>query len=390
MFKEITIQNLLSFGPDNGPLPLENLNVLIGPNGSGKSNLLDAIALMRSAPNEKSSDIRNTIAKGGGIGEWIWKGAPAAAGSVELVVDYPDQPYVLRHCIALRHLNQSISLEDETIECEYPDFGHAENQFFYRYQNGKPTVKMADQLRKLKNLRFDQSLSVLSQLRDPSTYPELAYITKKYNDIAMYREWLFGRKDTPFRRSAPPDLSAHALDEDFTNLPHFLNEIITSPSVKNKLKESLQDLYEGLTDFGVKIKGGSIQVYFNEDEHVIPATRLSEGSVRYLCLLAALCDPNPPSLLVFEEPEIGLHPDILPKLAELLVEASQRTQLIVTTHSDVLVDALSDHPSSVVVCEKSDGTTSMRRLNSEELAPWLEKYRLGELWTRGEIGGTRW
>ena len=108
-----------------------------------------------------------------------------------------------------------------------------------------------------------------------------------------------------------------------------------------------------------------------------------------MCLLALLCDPDPPPLLCIEEPELGLHPDILPRLADLLIEASQRTQIIVTTHSDILVDAMTEIPESVVVCEKKEGKTSMVRLNKEELAVWFDHYRLGQLWTRGEIGGTR-
>jgi predicted ATPase len=95
-------------------------------------------------------------------------------------------------------------------------------------------------------------------------------------------------------------------------------------------------------------------------------------------------------LICIEEPELGLHPDVLPTLAELMKEASERCQLIVTTHSDVLVDAMTDQPESVVVCEKGDDGTVLRRLSADDLKPWLEKYRLGELWTRGEIGGTRW
>ncbi len=74
----------------------------------------------------------------------------------------------------------------------------------------------------------------------------------------------------------------------------------------------------------------------------------------------------------------------------MVPEASTRTQLIVTTHSDVLVDAMSDQPESVLVAEKTESGTTLTRLNAEKLKPWLEKYRLGQLWTRGEIGGTRW
>jgi predicted ATPase len=91
-----------------------------------------------------------------------------------------------------------------------------------------------------------------------------------------------------------------------------------------------------------------------------------------------------------EEPELGLHPDVLPTLAELLKEASRRMQIIVTTHSDVLVDALTDRPEAVLVADKTDEGTALTRLDGTKLKPWLEKYRLGQLWTRGEIGGTRW
>ena len=122
----------------------------------------------------------------------------------------------------------------------------------------------------------------------------------------------------------------------------------------------------------------------------MPATRLSDGTLRHLCLLAILCHPEPPPLVCIEEPELGLHPDVLPALAGLLREASERSQLIVTTHSDILVDALGETPEAVVVCENRTGATSMQRLELEELARWLEKYSLGELWTRGDIGGTRW
>lgn len=113
-------------------------------------------------------------------------------------------------------------------------------------------------------------------------------------------------------------------------------------------------------------------------------------SSHYLSLLAILFDPDPPPLICIEDPELGLHPDLLPKLADLLKDASQRTQLIVTTHSDILVSAMTDMPEVVVVCEKHDGRTVMKRLEREDLKEWLKRYRLGDLWTRGELGGTRW
>ncbi len=205
----------------------------------------------------------------------------------------------------------------------------------------------------------------------------------------MYREWTFG-PNTVFRVPQRADMRNDRLEEDFSNLGLFLNRMRRHPEAKKSILGYLRDIYEGVDDFDVSVEGGTVQVFFTEGRFTIPATRLSDGTLRYLCLLAILCDPTPPPLICIEEPELGLHPDILPKVADLLVEASTRTQLIVTTHSDILVDAMTERPEVVLVCEKHEGQTQIKRLSSDDLAVWLEKYRLGELWTRGELGGTRW
>ena len=126
------------------------------------------------------------------------------------------------------------------------------------------------------------------------------------------------------------------------------------------------------------------------NKNPIPATRLSDGTLRYLCLLAILYNPTPPPVVCIEEPELGLHPDIVAGLAKHLLAASERMQLIVTTHSDILVDALTWNPETIIVCESVDGATQMKRLDPDAIKGWLENYRLGELWSSGHIGGNRW
>ena len=84
----------------------------------------------------------------------------------------------------------------------------------------------------------------------------------------------------------------------------------------------------------------------------LPATRLSDGTIRFIALLASLSAPQPPPLLCIEEPELGLHPDALASIGDLLLEAAERMQLIVTTHSDALVSALSNQPETVIACER--------------------------------------
>jgi len=136
------------------------------------------------------------------------------------------------------------------------------------------------------------------------------------------------------------------------------------------------------------VQAGTVQFFLHEEglNNPIPATRLSAGTMRFLAMAASLLMPTPPPLICIEEPELGLHPDALSLVAELLVSASARTQLIVTTHSDALVSALTEHVESVLVCEYRGGTELMR-LDAERLKHWLDRYRLGDVWRMGELGG---
>jgi predicted ATPase len=385
LLREIHPVNLLSFGPETKPLGLRSLNLLVGPNASGKSNLIEAVALMRATPE----DVRAVLRRGGGPAEWIWKGQSSRSAHVELVVRYPQGTLPLRHILAFQAEYGGLRIEQERIENEMPHEGESKASLYYELQNGRALINTAGKKRELKPKFLDRERSILAQRRDPERYPELTYLAETYAKIRIYRESAFGR-NTVFREPQRADMRNDRLEEDFSNLGLLLNRLRRKPKAKAAILEGLRDLYDGVSDFDVIVEGGTVQVFFTEGEFTIPATRLSDGTLRYLCLLAILCDPEPPPLICIEEPELGLHPDILPKLADLLVAASERTQLIVTTHSDILVDAMTDRPEAVIVCEKHEGATEMRRLNQEDLARWLENYRLGQLWTRGQIGGTRW
>jgi predicted ATPase len=385
LLRALTPRNLLSFGPKTEPIPLMALNVLIGPNGSGKSNFIEVVTLLRAAPR----DLRGPISRGGGVTEWIWKGDPKAEASLDVVVANPKGTQSLRHKLSFGVLGQAFQLADESIENEVPHPGEVDAYFYYRYQHGRPYVNVKGEQRRLMPDSVEPDRSILAQRREPETYPELTYLAGVYEKMRVYREWSFGRHAV-FREPQKADMRNDRLEEDFSNLGLFLNRLGRNAKARTAILAALKDLYEGIDGYRFQVEGGTVQVFFNEGEFDIPATRLSDGTVRYLCLLAILCDPEPPPLICIEEPELGLHPDILPKLADLLVAASERTQLIVTTHSDILVDALTEVPEVVLVCEKHAGQTVMRRLKRGALEHWLENYRLGELWTRGELGGTRW
>jgi predicted ATPase len=386
LVEQLKLSNLLSFGTNPDPLVLGALNVVIGPNGSGKSNLLEAIDLLRSAPDQLAKPIR----EGGGIRDWLWKGEKGTpTACIDAILANPKGPTSLRYVISFTELAQRFEIVDERIENDKPDAGHAQPYFYYQFQNGRPVLNVRGDKRRLQGEDIDVERSILTQRRDPDQYPEITFLAETLPKIRLYREWSFGRYTVP-RLPQKADLPNDVLEPDASNLGLVLNRLRRDPAVKARLLEALKALYDGIDDYDVQIESGTVQVFFYEGRITIPATRLSDGTLRYLCLLAILCHPNPPPLVCIEEPELGLHPDILPALAGLLREASERCQLIVTTHSDVLVDAMTDTPDAVLVCEKQDGATNLRRLSATDLQPWLERYRLGELWTRGDIGGTRW
>lgn len=396
--QQLTLQNLLSFGDTPCVVPLRPLNVLIGPNGSGKSNFIEAIALLKASPKDLASPIRD----GGGVSEWVWKGTQDDGGIAVVDVIASDGrqffPSFLHHCLEFAGISQNFALAGEVLEVtkesNEPAYeGRNRHLFSYDagYFNGESGACLTTKEGRieLSPIDFDSSKSILAQRKDPQHFPEITNLSEQYERIQIYREWSFGRYTAP-RLPQQTTQRNDRLTEDFSNLGMMLNRIRRVSETKRQLLEGLNELYPNIDDFDVSVEGGTVQVFFQEGNFTIPATRLSDGTLRYLCLLVILLQPSPPPLVCIEEPELGLHPDVLPGLADLLREASQRMQLIVTTHSDVLVDALSDTPEDIVICEKHDGATTMRRLESDEMKVWLEKCTLGELWRSGELGGNRW
>ena len=387
LIKTIRLRNLLSFGPDTPELEMRPLNVLIGPNGSGKSNFIEAVGLLQATPR----DLAATIREGGGIGDWIWRGEPkASTARIEVLVENPKNQEGLYYRLVFGEKGQRFDVTDELIENAKPFDGHENPYIYFAYRNGVPYLNVKDSgERGMQREDIDSEQSILSQYKDKYHYPELTYLAEVLESIRFYREWTSGRYAPP-RLSQQPSLPNDFLSEDGINLALLLNRFGFEPRLKSRIRKELRKLYEGVSDFGANIDSGTVQLFLQEGNISMKANRLSDGTLRYLSLLAILCHPQPPPLVCIEEPELGLHPDILPTLADLLREASERCQLVVTTHSDVLVDALTDTPESVVVCEKHNGGTEMRRLDKAALSDWLKDYCLGELWSKGELGGNRW
>jgi predicted ATPase len=402
LIQRLSMRNFLSYGSEGASIDLLPLNVLIGPNGSGKSNLIEALSVLRAT----EGDLAGWIRQGGGISEYIWKGrTDTPVASLDAWLGDPDalpphRPF--RYSLLVSEHRDRLQIVSETIGFEGKRLGSVlqDPEFLYHFAGGHAVIshrtwtEEASEYRgdareiRIQDLKLDQS--ILSQRRDPDIYPEITYLGQQFGRIAIFQEWSFGRR-TLLRGSQPTDLPTDFLLPDGSNFVLVLHDLLQRSATEDKLVAHLRRFYEAARRVRTRVYSGRIELSIEEESGVeIPAARLSDGTLRYLALLTILLHPSPPPLVCIEEPELGLHPDILPIIAELLLDASKRTQLVVTTHSDALVSALSEVPESIVVCESSIRGTELRRLDRDALAEWLNQYSLGELWRIGGIGGTRW
>ena len=398
--QSLRLDGLLSFAPGSRAFGLGALNVLIGANGSGKSNVVEALELLRSTPVDFAQAIRD----GGGPQEWLWKGDPpsrCAALDAVLEAETPTrQP--LRYRIEFTAVQNRVEVLDEAIENTEPAPGETDVYFHYRFQRGRPAINVREldtvdafgapmagpglpARRHLRRETLPADQSVLAQFRDADLYPEVTWLGQRFAGMQTFREWTFGRY-APLRRPQPADLPEDRLLPDAQNLALVLNQIQHRDG--RRFDDLLKRFFPRFERMTTLVSGGTVQFYLHETgfSSPVPPTRLSDGTIRFVALLATLLSPSPPPLVCIEEPELGLHPDAVGLLAELLTEASERMQIVVTTHSDALVSALTGQPDAVVACERPGAGTELRRIDPDQLADRLERYQLGDLWRMGELG----
>jgi predicted ATPase len=406
--KTIRLKNFLSFGEDSEEIELKSLNVLIGANASGKSNLIEALRLLRAAPQKgRENDIENMLSKGGGVSEWIWKGeSKDRIAEIQVHTDSdPRMNLIIQYNLKFHETsNKRFEILEESLirKTKISDNPEGNIADYYYFIGGHPELLTTrwDQKSTLKAISsysapeiistddFNLNKSIFPQRYDNERFPNVSYLADEFFKIKIYQDWDLSIA-SPIRAYQDTNILPDFLKEDASNLALILNYLLEKADTSKLIYDSLRKFSLSFEEIIPSIRGGEIQYRIRERglSDSISMKRLSEGYVRFLCLLAILCHPEPPSVICIEEPEQCMHPDIIPVIAELLIEASHRTQLFVTTHSDHLVSALTDVPESVIVCDRMISGTHLKRLEKEPLKKWLKEYTLGDLWCRGELGG---
>jgi predicted ATPase len=389
--QELLVEGLLSFGEETH-FEFGQLNILVGPNGSGKSNLIDCIRVFRAAP----LDIQEAF-KDSSFEEWLYQGLDKQSGSafLRVMTKPPELPGGVHHELRLGPTRRGRVQVEEKISSAGAETKPTDLYFAGSYRSeARLTVSGVGRRRRERKLdanEYDPFQSILSQIRDVGQYPEITRLGALYASIRIYSEWTFGRNSS-LREAAPTGRSDTTLSESMTDLAVALNGLEKS-AAHEKIRNLLQELKETYLDYVTRLLFGRVGLELVEapfEQLPLPAKRLSDGTLRFLALAAILLQPAPPPLICLEEPELGMHPDMIRIVAGMIADASTKTQLIVTTHSEHLLTALQDSFDVLFAFDAGLDGSVVRRFTRDEYKDWRQQHTLGELWTSGELGGNRW
>jgi predicted ATPase len=402
MFDYIKIEGFRSF--KKVELNLSPLSVFIGPNSGGKSNFLDLMSLMAEAGQGHLAD---GIAARGGAGcltfgfsfygkilvELRFQGKSLADAFPPLapMTGQGEHPNVLfKLGLESRPHTSRVWIEEVTEE-RTPQRPHPvlvmrrdSDACIFR----SLATDQAGETEERKDLEWDSELAIF-QVRDLKKYPTPYKLLSQFQQWVLYRDVDVG-SEAPIRLPGlvRPDFR---LSADGANLSSVLNSIQgLHPETWEEIVELLQTAYPDFQRITFAPEGGDGKVVLRwwerpYEKQGVSANLLSDGTLKLLCLIAILMNPLPPPLICIDEPEIGLHPDWIELVAELMQSAAARTQLIVATHSPQIVAKLD--PEQVIVTEKQEGETSLRRLERRDLEKWLKDFNLSDLWLAGHFGG---
>jgi predicted ATPase len=372
-----------------------DLNVLIGPNGSGKSNLLRALEIISvSAQGGLGKHVQNA----GGMQSLVWDGeATEIAFKVKTTPAEPERKEETDSLTYDFHLNRIGQTSAYRIEREL--LGN-----YYRVEIKDKTEPFKFLERKgLKGMVFSETQRGLEAASELVSEEEtlLSLVSGPFFEnrvIALFQKELTGWSvyhDLRVDDKAPVRQAAVTRPErrvapDGQNLISVMHTLYTSDrkfkkDINSAMKAAFGNDFEELAFTPAADQKIQLQVRWKSLKREQSAADLSDGTLRFLFLLTVLASPTPAPVIAIDEPEIGLHPGMLPIVAEHAVDASLRSQVILTTHSPQFLDAFRDTLPTTTVTKWEDGETELKTLGGKELKYWLKDFTLGNLFKSGEL-----
>jgi len=372
-----------------------NLNVLIGPNGSGKSNLLRLLEMISvSAKGQLGKHVQRL----GGIGPLLWDGS---ADRIEFTIEIsPEEPtrdleedsLTYEANIVRVGDGSSFRIDRELLGNYYKvRTGERKEPFKFLERSTWRSVVFDENERSFAALEgsIQEEETLLSLAGGPFTQnhhipPLRAYLANwsVYHDLHV-------NLDAPIRQAA---VARHEtrVSPDGQNLINVLHTLYTSDrtfkeDVDLAMRAAFGDDFDGLFFPPAADQRIQLRLRWKSLTREQSAADLSDGTLRFLFLIAVLATPKPAPLIAIDEPETGLHPSMLSVVAEYAVEASRKTQVLLTTHSPQFLDAFGEIRPATCVVKWSSGKTELANVDGKQLERWLEEYSLGALFSSGEL-----
>jgi predicted ATPase len=318
---------------------LDRVNVVLGPNGTGKTNLYRSLGVLVDAARGR---LARQVAREGGMPSVMWAGDRRAKERRAVVVQATEGAFAYRLELGLPIPAQTMFPFDPEVKEESITFRDGPRKTVLMERAG-PTAWMRDDdgKRVTYGRQMSSAESVLSQLRDRHRYPEVSALSERIQRWRFYHHFRTDA-DAPLRQPQV-GVSTHVLSgsgDDLAAALQTIREVGDAPA----LDEAVQDAFPG-SKVRVEADGQTrvaLRMSVPGIRRPLEATELSDGTVRYLCVLAALLTPRPPELMALNEPETSLHPQLLAPLGRLISRASRAAQLFVTTHSRELAEAVTE------------------------------------------------
>ncbi|GAB4009986.1 AAA family ATPase [Spirosoma migulaei] len=339
-------------------LPIRNLNILIGQNGAGKSNFIELFRFLHEIINQR---LQVYTAVKGGADKLLHYGSRETK-EIKIHLLLSDAHYQMNLIVA--ESDRLIIENEDAFSAVYTSAGDLSGESLSDGSKESGLLKNNYWISRLiREVLFDWRVY---HFHDTSAEAPV----KKFSDI----------NDTAFLRADAGNLAAFLWYMQQKSLKHY-----------ERIVSTIKLVLPFFSDFVFRPNPYNEQKILlewqdNRSDMRFNASDLSDGSLRFICLATLLLQPKLPSLILLDEPELGLHPTALALLAGLLKKASSRTQVIVSTQSVNLVNAFT--PDDIIVVDREDGHSTFRRLQTEALATWLTEYSLGDLWEKNVIGGT--
>lgn len=412
MITRITLENFFSFGEPTSVDLNPDINILVGINGSGKSNFLKAIYLLRESVAGEGfekiflrdwSGFRNVRNFSDAEGDkpirltFVFDKDAINEAVNHQGFQFPFNPI---YQITINpvgstayYLKESIFYVDSNplglkIPLKLMEMENASG-FISIHQNGQSSVQNYTQGNS--SIGFKTTEPVLRQISEPDRFAPLFTLKRAIESMGFYYPF-DTTPNSPIRQLANYGTEEELLS-DASNLMSILNRIKNQFSFDyNKIEEYIRKINPHFKDIGFDLVGTKFYMVLREQflSKSIPIENISSGTLQYLCLLAICFNPKRGSIICLDEPEIGLHPDMIHSIAEALKAASgSHTQFIIATHSPLFLNDF--ELDEILIFEKDAQNQSIvSEKSTEDYEDWNDNYLSGQLWLRGLIGGKRW